>query len=207
MSDHEYSVVGHSRSKIGMAIAFLAGGISGGLTTLAGLVATYLANRQVELPDVILWPVTGGIVFSLLFMLFNKFIWRLARLRGLVGIPNFEGRWEVDGRSYDPENNPQYVWSGFIEITQCYEKITVHLQTKLSSSKSVAAAVVNEGRMGYRLIYSYENKPDAGEKELTPHLGHCDLLFAKDLTSARGNYFNGGGRFTHGKMELKRVEG
>lgn len=32
MSEHEYSVVGHSRSKIGMYIAFFAGTIAGALT-------------------------------------------------------------------------------------------------------------------------------------------------------------------------------
>lgn len=206
MADHEYSVVGHSRAKIGMFIAAVAGAISGVLATLAGLTATYLSKQQIEIPDLILWPITGTAIFSLLFLIFNKYIWRTVRLRELVGVPDFEGSWTVSGQSYDHNNNPIYDWSGVIDITQCYEKITVHLRTKQSSSKSISAAVVNEGRAGYRLIYSYENKPDAGEKELVPHLGHCDFLFSRDLKTAHGNYFNGGGRMTHGTMKLTKVE-
>ncbi len=205
MADHEYSVVGHSRAKIGMLIAAVAGAVSGALGTLAGLAATYLSDRQVDVPDLILWPLTGTVIFGMLFLIFNKYIWRVVRLRGVVGVPDFEGTWNVVGKSYDPENNPKYDWNGVIEITQCYEKITVHLRTAQSASKSISAAVVNEGRAGYRLIYSYENKPDVGEKELVPHLGHCDFLFDPGLKTARGNYFNGGGRLTHGKMELTKV--
>ena len=206
MADHEYTVVGHSRSKIGMYIASVAGVISGGLTILVGLAATYLSSLQVNVPDVILWPITGAFVFSVLFMIFNKFIWRISRLRGFVGVPNFEGRWLIHGRSYDAKNNPKYQWDGFLEITQCYEKITVHLQTEQSTSKSISAAVINEGRTGFRLIYSYRNQPDAGQKNLAAHLGHCDLLFDGDLLTAKGNYFSGGGRFTHGTMELTKAE-
>jgi len=189
-----------------MFIAFVAGAISGGLTTLAGLIVAYLSSRQIELPDLILWPITGTVIFGSLFLIFNKYIWRTARLRGFLGVPDFEGKWDVLGQSYDAENNPKYAWSGTIEITQCYEKITVHLRSKQSSSKSISAAVVNEGRAGYRLIYSYQNRPDSGEKELIPHLGHCDFLFDRGLTTAHGNYFNGGGRMTHGTMTLTKVE-
>jgi hypothetical protein len=74
MSDHEYSVVGHSRSKVGMAIAFVSGAVAGGLTTAAGFAASYIEDQQIELPDIILWPLTGGVVFGILFLIFNKFV-------------------------------------------------------------------------------------------------------------------------------------
>ena len=66
-----------------------------------------------------------------------------------------------------------------------------------------SAALVPEGRR-YRPIYSYRNQPKPGEPELQAHIGHCELLFETGLQSAEGNYFNGGGRFTHGTMNLKR---
>ena len=103
MADHEYSVVGHSRAKIGMLIAAVAGAVSGALGTLAGLAATYLSDRQVDVPDLILWPLTGTVIFGMLFLIFNKYIWRVVRLRGVVGVPDFEGTWNVVGKSYDPE--------------------------------------------------------------------------------------------------------
>ena len=72
MANHEYSVVGHSRARIGMFIAAVAGAVSGALATLAGLTATYLSNQQVEVPDLILWPITGTAIFSLLFSNFQQ---------------------------------------------------------------------------------------------------------------------------------------
>ncbi|UWS07073.1 Cap15 family cyclic dinucleotide receptor domain-containing protein [Phaeobacter inhibens] len=205
MSDHEYSVVGHSRSKIGMVIALFSGGVAGGITTLVGFAVSYLQSRQVELPEIILWPLTGSVVFGILFLLFNKFIWRISRLRGVIGIPDVSGSWALTGQSFDVENKPKYSWEGAIEITQCYEKITVYLKTSQSSSQSVSAAIVDEGRAGWRLIYSYRNQPKPGETDMNAHLGHCELLFSDDLSSAEGHYFNGGGRFTHGNMKLEKV--
>ena len=79
----------------------------------------------------------------------------------------------------------------------------VWLRTSQSGSHSISAALVPEGRR-YRLIYSYRNQPKPGEPELQTHIGHCELLFEPDLQSAEGSYFNGGGRFTHGTMNLKR---
>ncbi len=203
MSDHEYSVVGHSRSKIGMYIAFVSGVVAGTITTFAGLVATFLQS-WVTVPKFIMWPVTGGVVFGVLFLLFNKHVWRMAKLRGIIGVPDISGSWEVSGQTYDTHQQPTHSWNGKIEITQCYEKITVFLQTSKSSSQSVSAAIVDEGRAGWRLLYSYRNNPLPGEAELTAHLGHCDLLFSNNLQEAEGHYFNGGGRFTHGILRVKK---
>lgn len=204
MSNHEYSVGGHSRSKIGMILAFISGSVAAGLTTLVGFAASYLQSRQVDLPDVIIWPVTGTVVFGILFLIFNKFIWRIQALRSVIGIPDISGSWSLRGQSYNSDNQPRYSWEGSIEITQCYEKITVSLNTSQSQSQSISAAIVNEGRNGWRLIYSYRNQPRPGESDMSAHIGHCELLFNDDLSAADGQYFNGGGRFTQGNMQIKK---
>ncbi|WP_319530794.1 hypothetical protein [uncultured Cohaesibacter sp.] len=205
MSDHEYSVVGHSRSKIGMYIAFISGAVAGVITAIVGLIVTALQSFQVNVPNVVLWPITGGLVFAVLFLIFDKYIWRITRLRGVIGVPDISGSWVLTGQSFDTDNQPKYPWEGKVEITQCYEKITVFLQTSRSSSHSISAAIVDEGRAGWRLLYSYRNDPKPGEGDLTAHVGHCDLLFSDSLKDAEGQYFNGGGRFTHGTMQLKKV--
>jgi len=205
MSEHEYSVVGHSRSRVGMVIAFISGAVAGGLTTVAGFAASYLEDQQIELPEIILWPLTGGVVFAILFLIFNKFIWRISRLRNIIGIPDISGTWKLKGQSFGINNEPKYDWEGSVEITQSYEKITVFLKTPQSSSQSISAAIVSEGRPGFRLIYSYRNQPKPGESDMAAHIGHCELLFSSDLASAEGHYFNGGGRFTHGNMALTKA--
>ena len=205
MAGHEYSVVGHSRSRIGSYIAFVAGAVAGGLTTLAGFVISFLDEiGYLNMPALLLWPLTGGAVFATLFVLFDRFIWRWPRFRGFVGVPDIAGGWALEGQTYDQNNNPTYQWSGKITITQGYEKITVHLKTAQSESKSISAAIVNEGDHGYRLIYSYRNEPKPGERELKTHIGHCELLFGPDGRTAEGIYFNGLGRITSGRMKLNR---
>lgn len=204
MSEHEYSVVGHSRSRIGMYLAFTAGMVAGALTVGAGLLLTMARDAQVfDVPEVVFWPVTGAAVFGAMFFIFDRFGWRWRGIRSAVGIPDVSGTWALDGISYDQEHQPKWRWSGEIEITQKYEKIFVWLRTHQSASHSISAALIPEGRR-YRLIYSYRNQPKPGEPELQTHLGHCELLFEPDLNTAEGSYFNGGGRFTHGTMNLTR---
>lgn len=202
MAGHEYSVVGHSRSKIGMVISVVSGLVAGALTTLVGIVAAYLADKGVSIPNIIMWPITGAVVFGVLFLLFDKVFWKHVRLRGVVGIPDISGKWRIDGKSFNPNTEEEYDWTGSIEITQCYEKITVFLKTSQSSAQSITAAMVDEGIAGFRLIYSYRNQPKPGEVELQGHLGHCEILFASELTTAEAQYFNGLGRSTHGTMKL-----
>ena len=204
MSEHEYSIVGHSRSRIGMYLAFAAGMLAGALTVGAGLFLTIARDAgYFDLPEILLWPVTGAAVFGAMFFVFDRFGWRWWGIRSAVGVPDLSGDWDLEGISYDQDLQPKWQWSGKIEITQKYEKIFVWLRTPQSGSQSISAALVPEGRR-YRLIYSYRNQPKPGEPELQTHIGHCELLFEPDLQSAEGSYFNGGGRFTHGTMNLKR---
>lgn len=205
MAGHEYSVVGHSRSKIGSYIAFLSGGVAGLATTVAGLAVAYFeAKGWFAIPTLVVWPITGGAVFTILFILFDRFIWKWKRFTSFVGVPNISGSWKVEGLSYKEEDDLPRPWEGRITITQGYEKITVVLKTAQSGSSSVSAAIIHEGDTGYRLIYSYRNYPRPGEPELQSHLGHCSILFAPDERTAEGDYFNGLGRSTYGRMSLTR---
>ena len=205
MREHEYSVVGHSRSRIGLHVAILSGAIASLLTVLVQAILFHLARSgRITLPEVVIWPVTAVTIFGALFFLFDRFGWRLFGLRTLVGVPDISGRWDIEGQSYNTDNHPTYAWEGRMDITQKYERICIHLRTKTSGSHSVSAAIVPEGRTGYRLIYSYRNEPKPGQPELKSHIGHCEVLFEPGLQEAEGSYFNSGGRLTLGTMKLKR---
>lgn len=205
MREHEYSVVGHSRSRIGLYIAVCAGALASGLTLFIGYFVSWIETEgHFDVPQLILWPFTAVSIFGILFFLFDRFAWRLFGLKTIVGIPDISGCWKLNGQSYDVEQNPTFEWLGEIDITQKYERIFIHLRTKTSESHSVSAAIVPEGRAGFRLIYAYRNEPKPGQKELNSHIGHCELLFSRDLCNAEGRYFNSGGRFTHGTIKLER---
>lgn len=53
-------------------------------------------------------------------------------------------------------------------------------------------------------MYRYRNDPKINEAELGAHVGFAELLFAKDLKSAEGDYFNNKGRYTFGTMRIRR---
>ncbi|HRX74227.1 MAG TPA: hypothetical protein P5341_09000 [Hyphomonas sp.] len=205
MGLHEYSVIGHRRAQIAMYQAFLAGALAGILATVTGLLLDmFVAVGWAEPHQWLLWPVTGGVVFGVIFALFTNFVWKAKYIRNLVGVPNLAGTWTVKGVTFDQDEKPQFNWEGILVITQNYEKLTVRLDTAQSGSSSATAAVIPEGDTGYRLIYSYKNDPKPGNPELFSHFGHCEMIFASDLQSAEGKYFNGLGRGTHGTMELER---
>lgn len=206
MISHEYAIVGHSRARVGLYIALASGAIASTLTFMGSYVAHQIENSgYYDVPELILWPFTAVSIFGILFIIFDAFAWKVMGLKALVGVPDISGCWQLTGQSYDIDQNPTYPWSGTIDITQKYEKICIHLRTATSSSHSVSAAIVPEGRVGYRLIYAYRNEPKPGQKELNSHIGHCELLFNPNLTEAEGSYFNSGGRFTHGTMKLERT--
>ncbi|MGX1501094.1 hypothetical protein ACSSV1_006163 [Labrenzia sp. MBR-25] len=203
---HEYSMVGHSRSRIGLYIALVAGAITSGITVIITWGMAWLKSKgYIDMPSVVFVPLTVTAVFGVLFFLFDRFAWKIFGFKAVVGVPDISGEWKVAGKSYDTDNNPKYDWEGTIHITQQYERISIAQGTNDSGSSSISAAIIPEGIKGYRLIYSYRNDPKPGNKELKKHIGHCELLFAPDLNSADGSYFNGGDRFTLGTMKLERV--
>jgi hypothetical protein len=187
-----------------MYLAFTAGILAGLLTACAGfLLAIARDAGYFDLPEIIIWPVTGATVFGAIFFMLDRFLWRWRVIRTAIGIPDISGVWNVEGSSYDQDQQQKYQWCGKIEIHQKYEKIFVCLLTEKSRSYSLSAALIPEGRR-YRLIYSFRNEPKPGEAELRSHIGHCEFLFEPDLQSAEGSYFNGRGRSSHGKMTLQR---
>jgi hypothetical protein len=207
MQPHEYCVIGHSRAQIGRYLGLVAGLIASGLYLLV-LGAFSLAEKlglSGYIPNVILWPFSTALIFVFVHKFFDSWIWRSSLVQKMLKIPDISGHWRCLGKTKDMDGNTTYEWEGDIHISQTWEKITVRLKTKQSSSYSNAAALVNENGHGYRLIYRYSNEPRAGEP-INSHVGFCELNFAPDLKTAEGDYFNNKGRVTFGQMILTKSE-
>lgn len=205
--EHEYSVLGGlNRSAIGRYISIIAAAIAAGLGAGAGWlfdVAKRLGWAD-HVPGLILWPLTAGVIYSVLYWVFNAYVWRHSRIASLLKVPNLAGSWTCEGQTINPDKSPGYVWNAEVVIVQSWDKLRVRLKTAQSSSSSVAAALVYDEADGYRLLYNYRNDPQIGEPDLVAHRGAAELLFAHDLQSAKGEYFNGHGRYTFGSMKLTR---
>lgn len=205
--DHEYSLLGGvNRALIGRYLTLLASAISG-IAVFLLLSAEDLAKKYdlpVNLPPTALSLIGAGIVFALLYALFNKTVWKWRWAVKYLKVPDLSGEWHCTGTTLDIGGNPIRSWEADVYICQTWDKIRVRLKTHQSGSNSITAALVHDEADGYRLLYNYQNDPNPGEPELRGHVGSANLLFAKSLDCAKGDYFNGYGRPTYGRMELRR---
>lgn len=205
--NHEYSVLGGiNRARIGQILGTVAATVSSGLVALL-LAAVDLARRLgfgEYVPSVLLPPIGAGLVFGVLYWLFERHVWKLSWVANALGVPNLSGRWRCDGQTINPDKTKGYVWKGEVIIVQTWDKIRVRLKTAQSGSNSTTAALLRDEADGFRLFYSYKNDPNADEAELQSHRGSAEIVFAPDLKTATGEYFNGLGRFTFGTLKLTK---
>lgn len=205
--NHEYSLLGGiNRALVGRYLSILASSISAALVfailTLIDLAKTLDLNANI--PPTILSLVGAGAVFTALYAVFDKALWRWSWASRFLKVPDLSGEWECAGTTLDHDGNILRTWQGSIVITQTWDKIRVRLTTHQSSSHSITAALAYDEADGYTLLYNYKNEPRPGEPEIRGHSGSASLVFGQALDAASGNYFNGYGRPTYGRMELRR---
>jgi hypothetical protein len=208
MIEHEYSVLGGpNRAAIGRTLSLVAAAASSILVAFA-LAALDLARTlglANAIPQVILWPLTAGLIYTGLYWLFDKHVWKLPRLSRLLRVPNLSGNWLCRGQTLKPDGSPEREWTAEVAIVQSWDRIRVRLKSAQSTSNSIAAALIFDEADGYRLLYNYRNEPLIGQPQLAGHRGSAELLFSEDLQTAKGEYFNGHGRYTFGTMQLARA--
>lgn len=145
---------------------------------------------------------TSFLVFSLLFIFFNKFLWRIFYI--FFKVPNLNGIWSCKGHSYKYNTTDEYEWESELTIKQDWDKIGITQNTKNSDSfsTSIIGGIKVEDNDEVLLSYVYTNIPRSNTPELSNHEGMVKLRFTKDLKTARGDYFNDKSRQTYGIMEL-----
>lgn len=205
-SNHEYAVIGHSRATVGRFLGIVAGLASSALAVLIATVISY-GERWGLLQERAYWtlPLTAAIFYTLGHLAFDKWAWRTWLVHLFLDIPDLRGKWDCAGETIDASTGEvNYRWTAEVTISQGWEKIRIYSKTEQSRSHSVAASIVQEEDVGYILMYSYRNEPRHGEPELKAHFGYAEWRIGTDGSSAEATYFNGGGRYTGGRMKLKR---
>jgi hypothetical protein len=207
MREHEYALLGAmNRAHVGRYLGLIAAAVSASIVYLL-LSAVDIAHRlgwNVNVTPSILSLVGATAVFGVLYWVFDRFAWRWRFLNTVINVPYVAGEWRCQGQTINPDGSAGHQWNATITILQSWDKIRVLLKTAQSSSNSIAAALICDDADAYRLLYHYRNDPKIGEVELKSHLGFGELIFARDLRTADGEYFNGHGRNTFGTMKLKR---
>jgi uncharacterized protein YndB with AHSA1/START domain len=207
MRSHEYVLLdGISRASIGRYITIAAAGVSAGLVFLI-LQVIDLAQRfglNAHLTPSVMSLIGAFTVYAVLYALFNRKLWRLPWIGRFLKVPDLDGRWECSGVSQDEIGGTEHAWHGTVSIFQSWDRLRIRMDTPQSGSSSLVAALMHDEAGGYRLFYTYANDPRNDQPELRSHLGYCDMSFDEDQRVATGEYFNGRGRQTFGRMEWRR---
>jgi hypothetical protein len=158
-----------------------------------------------NVPPSVFSLIGAAAVWAVLYFVFNHYVWRWPWVSRALRAPHVAGTYTVSGETLNSEGKVQHSWSGELAITQRWDRIRVRLKTPTSTSYSIAAALFFDPEDGYRLMYHYRNEPAAGSGGLYAHRGYADVVFGSDLKEAAGEYFNGQGRFTYGRMIIIKV--
>lgn len=203
MLEHEYALVGgYNRTHVGRWLGICASTVSAAIVfvLLTAVDLAKLYGWNVNVPPVVLSLVGAGFVYTALYWIFDRYVWKIGPLGRALKIPNLSGRWSCEGTPLDSgQGRP---WTGTVTIVQSWDRLRVHLDTGQSGSDSIAAALMHDAAIGYHLMYHYRNTPRIGETALSAHHGFAELVFAPSEQSATGEYFNGRGRNTYGSMRL-----
>lgn len=197
---HEYSVIGHPREKIVFWIAFIS------IIGVPFIVSLSERLLLILTGNIMYIALPVSVVFIVLYFLFNKYVWRCSFFGKLFGFPDLNGDWVCEGSSLNSDGDEKYPWSGIVKVEQSWDKFLITLKTDSSTSHSISiiGGIKYIPSLGFKVSYSYENNPSIDKPELKKHEGFCELMFDADLKSARGHYFNGPGRFTFGRITLRR---
>jgi len=198
---------GIGRAKVGRYLSLLSAAVSA-VVVAALLWVTDIAKQlgiPANLPPSVLSLVGAGAVFGLLYWLLDRYAWRWNIISRLLKVPDLRGEWDCKGQTIGTDGNAGYAWNAKVTIVQSWDKLRIRLRSDQSGSNSNSAALICDEADGYRLFYSYKNDPGIGEAELQSHRGFAEIVFAKDLRTGEGEYFNGHGRYTFGTMTLQRL--
>lgn len=206
--EHEYTVLGGvNRARIGHYLGIISGGVSAAvvfaLLWMVDLAKTFGVSANI--PPSVLSLAGAGTVFVALYWILDRFAWRWRIFSRLLKVPDLSGEWECAGQSINTEGKTIHEWKAKITIVQTWDRIRVRLKTDQSASNSTSAALIRDEADGFRLFYSYTNEPKMGQPDLTGHRGSAEITFSKDVSSGEGEYFNGHGRYTFGRMVLRRL--
>ena len=201
---HDYSIDKHPKEKILFFLALIAITTAPLLQDLADKVVAYLqVNTGWSSAPVVAVPVFA--IFAGLYFLFNRYLWRLDSLRRILLVPDLNGTWTCEGQTaLKNGESADYQWNATITITQSWSKVLIHSKTSQSESKSISASIFHEDGVGYRLLYQYNNNPNANELDLLNHSGSAELLFSEDTSTASGSYYTDRHRTTVGTMNLTK---
>lgn len=192
---HPYSIETEERKNILLLLAV----VSVVLTLSFHKVFSYY---EVTLPW---WIESPSILFfyGLLFIVFDKWLWKFFRNMRLIKTPNLNGEWCGNIKTSFDEHSSEVKAS--IKIFQTWTRIKVILTTEYSLSYSEVASVIAAAPEGKYLSYQYTNEPKSNTiQTMSIHKGTAKLLFDEKTATLSGEYYSGRDRQNFGSLHFER---
>ncbi|MCK1987178.1 hypothetical protein MPH48_03570 [Lysinibacillus fusiformis] len=173
---HQYSV-DYDRKTVYFLLAFVS------------ILGTKIVNKILVLENIEL-TITGLTIFGLLFLLFDKFLWKIRLLYylGLVKTPNLNGVWKGQLKSSYDDFKDEI--DACIQIKQTWTKIIIFGKFNQSKSYSISANLEtnNGARVVLRYVFKNKNNLANTPKTMMNHSGITTLEFEEN--DAEGKYYN-----------------
>ena len=188
-----------------------------GLAIASYLVAPYLSNLLNKLiPNETVQSLLSNLglsissitIFSILYFLFTKCLWKIPCFSTFLHVVNISGVWKCEGVGYKyGEPDVQNHWTGTVRIIQSLTKMEIVLTTDKSQSRStsVISNLELHETKECTLSYMYFNKPNDIAEGLNEHEGFCTLVFDIKNKTATGSYYTNPARRSFGTMKLEFI--
>lgn len=161
-----------------------------------------LGSYKISLP----WWIEGPSVlffYGLLFIIFDKLLWKHLRKIKLVKAPDLNGEWIGNLKSSFDNHSGEI--RATLKIFQTWTKIKILLNTDQSSSYSETASIVIDAPEGKYLSYQYINEPKSNAVgTMSIHRGTVRLFFNEVKNTLEGEYYSGRDRQNFGSLYLER---
>ncbi|HIE35961.1 MAG TPA: hypothetical protein EYP89_01845 [Candidatus Omnitrophica bacterium] len=192
---HPYSINTEERKNILLVLAVLSIALSWGFYKILDYLQTSLP-WWIENPSVLFF-------YGIIFVIFDKWLWRYFTFIGLIKTPNLNGEWNGYIKSSFDDHASEI--KATLKIFQDWTRIKVLLVTEQSSSRSETASIIISTPEGEYLSYQYINEPKPGAVEtMSIHRGTARLLFNKEKNSLEGEYYSGRDRQNFGSLYFVR---
>jgi hypothetical protein len=193
---HPYSIDTEERKYVLFLIAIIGVLFAWGFYKLLGYY-NILLPWWVESPSVFAF-------YGILYLVFDKWLWKIAKRFKLIKTPDINGEWKGILRSSFDELADEK--SATLRIFQTWTRIRIVQETDQSISHSESASIVAETPEGPHINYQYMNepKPDAANT-MNIHRGTCRLSYVKKENKLIGEYYSGRDRQNFGSLIFRRI--
>jgi hypothetical protein len=175
-----------------------------GIAAVIWFVLAVLTNQSTQATALKTFSIAGTVV-TIVFLLYDRFIWKWKVVRAVTGKPLIAGTWRgILQSDYIRPGETQKIdpIPTVIRFKQTNSTLVATLFTGESESVSEQAKLIREDDDRWRLSWVYRNTPRQSVQERSePHRGVCDLYVSgKEGEVLKGRYFTG--RKTTGEIEF-----